>query len=166
MDNIVYAVKACRRLDASVLAGTVKRIHEAIERAFEPTSTEGCETEDEFKQLEEYNAEEVKAIKKRAVLSWIGFCNMQTRMSWSEVSSMYAEDSQGPIKQRQYLGEGIWKFKCATEILDLRSMCAIGRIAIQIEQCMVDKARRLLKDPKVERMIKTYGWHVDGVFFT
>ena len=153
-DNLVYGIKASRRLPTATLAAAFEVVRAAMWDAMLPEIEEGLIFE-----------EEAQGIMKRAILSWIGLCNSTERKSWSEVRSIYAEDAKAPVHRRKYLGDGIWRFTSCTELLDTSSMRPFGEIALQMEHVFLDKGRRILQRFEKLGVIRSYGCHVDGIFY-
>jgi hypothetical protein len=173
LDNIVYGLKASRRMSPDTLKAAYEKVKTAFAKAFvydqDLTYIDEFPAEDQeyFRNYHKEQAEEeLQALQKRGFLSWLGRCGIVESLSWAETKSMYVEDAAGVVRKREYVGDGVWKFKTATELLDLRSMRPYNDIAIQIEQCMIDRARRILERPPLSHLVVTYAWHVDAVYFT
>jgi len=152
-DNLVYGLRASRRLPTETLAMGFDVVRAAMREAVLPEVEEGL-----------IGQEEAEGVEKRAILSVIGLWNSTERKSWSEVRSVYAEDAKAPPKRRKYLGDGIWQFLSCTELLDTRSMRPFAQRALDMEHCFVDRGRRLL-DKFKKCGIRSYGCHVDGLFY-
>jgi len=135
-DNLVYGVRASRHLAPSKLADAFDTIGRVTE-------------------LYEDDA------NKLMRLALLGLWQSTERREWHEVKSMYVSDCPGDATRREYLGRGVWSFKCCTTIVDLKTMRPFGEIALQMEQVFMHRAMELMK--KIPRAM-TLGIHVDGLF--
>ena len=102
LDNLVYGVKASRRLPPAVLKAAFENVKNAIKEAFvyEDDLKYLEDPDEEFREwMRKSNEEDMQdaldAVLKRAFLSWWGRCNITESVSWSEVRSMYADDVKG-----------------------------------------------------------------------